>query len=219
MISIFNNISKRAKKWMIILIILPLITGILAYVQEKRTPQTYTAQTTIKLGNFQNEGLTNPKNVAKDLTSTENLINWRSNPKYNVDYVKSHLNVLADETNYIQLSYIGTSEQEAKETLNAVVNGFLKDSNKVFQEKYVTLKTAKENTVEIQTNYESVAKEKNMADFGITLADLKKNKLSEPIKVSGAYINPMKRAIFGLILGLMLDIILLSIPEIFRDYK
>jgi teichuronic acid biosynthesis protein TuaF len=221
MISIFNNIAKRARKWMIILIILPFLTGIVAYIQEKNTPQTYTAQTTIALGNFQNEGYTNPKQVAKDLTSTENLKKWQSNSKYDEGYVKGHLNVLIDDTNYVQVRYIGTSQQEAKETLNDVVDGFLKESNHVYQEKRDILKKASENTSDTQTNNESVAKEKNIADFNNILADLEghDNHLSEEITVSGAYINPMKRGIFGFILGLMLDIILLAIPEIFRDYK
>ncbi|HJV16645.1 MAG TPA: hypothetical protein VJ546_04545 [Bacillales bacterium] len=215
--SIVNSITKRAKKWMIILIILPFLTGIVAYIQEKNTPQTYTAQTTIALGTFQNERLTNPKNVAKILTATNKLKEWQVN--YDVDYVKTHLNVLTNDTNYVQVQYIGTSPKEANDTLSAVMNGFLKESNKVYQVKYDTLKMAKENTMDIQTNFESVAKEEKNVNFTLTLEDIEKNELSEPIKVSGAYINPMKRGIFGFILGLMLDIILLTIPEIFRNYR
>ena len=218
---IINSIGLRARKWIILLIILPLFTGIIAYVMEKRTPQTYTAKTTIELGNFENERLTDPKMVSSLLESTKFLekLQKQSARKFNVNDVKIKLNVTLSNTKLIDFQYTATTPKSAKETLDAVVNSFLKESMDLYQKKYDLTQNLLKDTKSISTNVESIKKEEAIFDLEKTLIDYRKTQLLEPIQVSGSYVSPVKRGIFGLILGLMLDIILLVFPEIFREYR
>lgn len=219
--TILNSIALRAKKWLILLIILPLLTGIVAYVMEKRSPQTYTAQTTIELGNFENSGLTDPKTVAKRLNSTDFLeqLKSQSDYKFNVAAVKTKLDVSTADTKFIQLQYDDTSGKRAKETLDAVVNSFIKESTDNYQKRYNLTKDRLNALSKITSNVESVSQQKEMYDLGQTLNDYRNTTLQEPVQVSGTYVSPVKRGIFGFILGLMLDIIILVFPEIFREYR
>lgn len=219
--SILNSIALRTKKWLIFLIILPLLTGGASYLMEKRTPQTYTAQTTIELGNFENTGLTDPKTVAKRLNSTDFLeqMNSKSNYKFNVDEVKAKLNVATSDTKFIQLQYNDTSGKKAKDTLDGIVTSFIKVSTENYQNRYDLTQERLNDLIKITSNVESVNQQKEMYELGQTLNDYRNTIMQEPVKVSGSYVNPVKRGIFGLILGIMLDIIILVFPEIFKEYR
>jgi teichuronic acid biosynthesis protein TuaF len=214
--SIFSSIAKRAKKLMIILIILPLLAGLVGYVMEKKAPATYTAKATIELGTWQNQGWTNPQFVANRLTMMDNLKNWTKNP----DYVESHLIILPSQTNQlVHVEYTGTSLTEAKDTLTSVINGFMKQSDEAYNEKVNIVQSgldALKNTE--NPNYD---KAKDMIDIKLTLHDYNKMKsrIYENVSVLSDYVNPLKRGLFGVIIGLMLDMIILALPELFRDFR
>lgn len=215
--SIYSNIARRAKKTLIILIILPLLAGIIGYVLEKKAAPAYSAKTTIELGNFQNQGWTNPQEVANILTSVDNLNSWL--PKsVNPDYVKSHLNILANPTSdLVHIEYVGTSLTDANNTLTAVMNGFMNASNSLYNAKRNIVQSAVTNLNNVHTQYYD--QPKDLSDLSLTLTDYKPTTTFEKISAASAYVNPFKRGIFGLIIGIMLDIIILALPEMFRDFR
>ncbi|MGG3467864.1 hypothetical protein ABES02_10345 [Neobacillus pocheonensis] len=221
MISILNNVAKRAKKWMILLIILPLLTGVVSYVMEKRTPQTYTAQTTIELGNFENTRLTDPKFVASYLKSTNNLKKMQkdSGIKFNTSNVKNRINATPSESRYLPIVYTGTSKEEAEKTLTAVVDAFIKESDIGYDRKNQKANELFDKVAKTSTQYEAVNQKKVLYELWIDISNLVPTIPSEPVTVTGSAINPVKKGIFGLILGLMLDVAILVIPELFREYR
>lgn len=219
--NILKSIRLRAKKWIIFLTILPLLTGVIAFIMEKRTPQMYTAQTTIELGNFENERLTDPKMVANLLKSTKFLekLQKQSKSKFNVSDVKSKISVTPSETKLVQIQFTGSSKESAKGTLDSLVNSFIDESMSLYQKKYNLAQSLLRDTKNIKTDVENVKKEETILDLEKTLIDYRKTQLMEPVQVSGSYVSPVKRGIFGFILGIMLDVVLLVFPELFREYR
>ncbi|MDP4085847.1 MAG: hypothetical protein Q8934_14670 [Bacillota bacterium] len=214
--SIFSSIAKRAKKLMIILIILPLLAGLVGYVMEKKAPATYTAKATIELGTWQNEGWTSSQEVANILTNPLNLKKWTTKP----DYVKQHLTILSNQTSdLVHVEYTGTTLTEAKDTLTSVITGFMNASDSVYNEKVNTVQNALDRLKKYNT--QQFDQPKDMADLQQTLTEYKTRptQIFEDVSATSGYVSPLKRGIFGLIIGLMLDIIILALPEIFRDFR
>lgn len=216
--SIVNSITKRAKKLLIILIILPLLAGIVGYVMEMKTPTTYTAKATLGLGTWQNQGWTKPQFVANKLTKPDNLKNWTKNP----DYVKSHLNIVPSETDLlVHIEYTGTSLKEAKDTLTSILNGFMKQSDEAYNEKVNIVQSELDTYKNPEVRKDTKTSIKDIVDLKLILNDYKhmQTQIIENVSVSSGYANPLKRGIFGLIIGLMFDIFILALPEMFRDYR
>lgn len=214
--SIVSSIGRRAKKSLIILIILPLLAGVIGYIMEKKAPATYTAKATLELGNFQNEGLTNPDKVANKLTNVDNLETWTKSA--NASTIKSHLNIIENPTSdLVHVEYNGTSLSEAKNTLTMILNGFMDESNTLLQKKREIIKSEIEgfiNHPELDKNQTS-----KLADAQMTSLEYNPTIIFEKITAASGYVNPLKRGLFGVIVGLMLDIIILALPELFRDFR
>jgi teichuronic acid biosynthesis protein TuaF len=218
--SIFSNIARRAKKLMIILIILPLLAGLVGYVMEKKAPATYTAKATIELGTFQNAGMTNPDKVANMLTYVDNLQKWTKSA--NSDAIKSHLTIIENPTSdLVHVEYKGTSLTEAKNTLTLILNGFMDKSNALLNKKKEIVNTAADNlqNINIQSPYFDQPKDLVELQQSSLEYDTNPTKIFEKVTASSGYVSPLKRGLFGVIIGLMLDMIILALPEIFRDFR
>jgi teichuronic acid biosynthesis protein TuaF len=220
MIDILIRIKNRAKRWMLFLIIFPLVTAGIAYILENQTSPVYTAKSIVELGNFENERLTDPKALQKLLKSTAFLeeIKEKQDANFNVADVKGRLAVNQGDGKIIELQITGPDKAEGEATLESVVEGFINLSKELYDHKVEIVNTSIKNAEESTSPDEVAKRAEVLYELNMVLTDLRETKELEPVTVSGEYKNPVKRAIFGLLLGLMLNIVLLITPELFRDY-
>lgn len=217
---ILMRVINRAKKWMLFLIVFPILTAGIAYFLEKNTPAVFTAKAIVEVGNFENERLTDPKAIQKLLKSTTFLeeIKQNQNSDFDVKGMKNRVVVTPSEGKFIEISLSGSDKKESEETLSEIVDGFVETSDKLYDQKVNIVKTSI-NNAEKSNSPEDVAKRAEVLyDLNMVLTDLKKTEVIEPVEVAGEYKNPVQRAVFGLLLGFMLIVFLLVTPELFRDY-
>jgi teichuronic acid biosynthesis protein TuaF len=215
--TMISDIIKRMAKYKRLLMILPLLTASIAYIFEKNTPPTYTAQAKIELGNFQNLGLTNDSKVEQKLTSTTFLEEITNKYGLNtpVEKIKERLKITSDNK-ILTLTYHGDHEDEVEETLSKIVDSFIKESDKLYNKKYELIKGKIEATEKIHTIEEAISKQEFLYDLKMTLTDLRKTQIVEPVSVTASYNNPFKRSVFGFLIGIMMNLVILLGPEIFR---
>lgn len=224
--TLIYRVVSRMRKLLIVLIIIPILTMGISYFMEAKAPTTYTATSTILLGNFQNERLTSQDWVETSIsTGFLEKLKKRTNSNYDVKEIKGRLTFTKVGKSSVKFQYTGESAEEAESTLSDIVEGFLAISNDVYEPK----KKLVERLVEQVNNAEGIEDIEVIGDaldslgdvgqLGLTSVDLDRTEISEPVEVATSYNAPVKRAVFGLLLGIMLDLFILAIPELFRDYS
>ncbi|PLT35720.1 Wzz/FepE/Etk N-terminal domain-containing protein [Bacillus sp. V5-8f] len=217
-----SRILNRLRKLAILLILIPILTAAIAYIYESRQPVTYSAEAQVELGNFENEGLTDPRKVQKIVQSDAFLNNINAGNKLNEtnEAIKQRLTVETSETKTVTLQYQSEDKKKAEAVLSAVVDGFIARSDDLFQRKYNFIKNQVDAVKEIETTTEQVKQQEFIRENEFLLQfDYKKNQIVEDVQVSQDPHSPLSRAIFGLIIGIMVSIIILILPEIFRSYE
>ncbi|EMI09521.1 hypothetical protein [Anoxybacillus gonensis] len=214
----FQSLMRTIKKFAILLILLPVLTGIIAYIFESNTTSDYTAKVKIELGNFENTRLTDPKLVQERLLSQKFLESTYHNfhTPMNASEMRQRLNVTFGNTPVIELQLIGSNKQHVEKTLKAVVEQFLNESNSLYEKKYNLLKQRIEYTRSIETVEERIERERLLYDLELTLLDLRPTVVIDEISVSESGMNPSKKAVLGFLLGLIADMCLLFFWEVFR---
>ncbi|AYA78032.1 hypothetical protein DOE78_22985 [Bacillus sp. Y1] len=223
--TIVKQVVARIRKLLILLLLIPILTMGISYFMEAKAPSTYTATATVLLGNFQNERITNQDWMETSMsTGFLEKLKIRSNSDYDVNEIKGRLSVSKVGKGSIKFQYSGESAEEAEATLTDILDGFLAISNDVYEpkKKLVDSLLQQVNTSDkiedIEVNFEAIDSIGEVGQLGLTSVDLAPTEIVEPIQVATSYNDPVKRAVFGLLLGIMLDIFLLAIPELFRDY-
>lgn len=213
-----NSTVQRIKKFAILFLLLPILTGSIAYVFAKNAVPSYTARAKVELGNFENTGLTDPKFVQERLLSKSYLEELHRNFKTPMKpaQIKEALQVSFGNTPMIALELTGADEKTVRQTLNAVVEGFVSTSNELYEKKYKLLKEKIEAVKSIETTEELIAKQELLYNLELTLTDLRPTKVIEPVAMSQSGTSVSKRVVLGFLLGLMADICILFFFEVFR---
>lgn len=219
--STISRVLSRLKKLAILLLLIPILTATIAYIYESQKPIIYTADAEIELGNFENEGLTDPKQVQKTVQSSDflNKINAQNVLKESNEEIKNNLTIETGETKTVKFQYQSEDRKKAELILSAVVDGFIDKSDALYQKKYNFIQD-KINTVKgIETSEEKIRQQEFIKENEfLLLFDYKRNQIVDDVQVTQDPYNPLNRAIFGLIIGIMVSIIILILPEIFRKY-
>jgi teichuronic acid biosynthesis protein TuaF len=220
MTSILNRVALRAKKLLILLIIIPLLTGAISYYLESKKSTTYTASSSVNVGNSSNDFKADFSSVEDSIKSKRIIGKIKKSAKagFNIADVKARL-VVTPNKNIIKFQYSGTDEKEVNNTLTSFSDGFVKMSNKIYDKKYKQLNASLSRTEKIVSSQEMIKKEDLIASLQSSLDNLSPAYVNDPVQVIASYSNPLKRGIFGLILGLMLDFVILVLPELFREYR
>ncbi|MEH7384296.1 hypothetical protein V7147_02610 [Bacillus sp. JJ1521] len=221
--NILNRIKNRAKRLLWVMILLPIITGVIGYIFESQQPVTYTATAEIILGNFENERYTDQKFASDKLKTKEYIKKIQEKeglPDTWVSEVLGKLQVSPLATKMIVLSYTSTDQIRGEEIVNIVKDYFLSESNKKFSDKQEHYAKVIKELDKVDTSGDALAsinKIENYDKADINLLNLQATELSEDVKVNVNQPNPMNRATLGFLLGLMINIIILVTPEIFRE--
>lgn len=217
--SLVTDILNRIKKLWILLILLPLLTGVVSYYLEAKVPPSYTAEAKIELGNFENERLTDTKMVDELLESetfVEKVLD-RANSDLDPAIVKERVKVAIHSGKVMKFTITGGNKEEVNTMLNDVVDGFLEISNELYGKKDNLLDKKIKATNELNSEIDGAQRQQILYDFEMTKINLRNTQLLDPIKVSESYSSPFKRAVFGILIGIMLNILIIFLPELFRS--
>jgi teichuronic acid biosynthesis protein TuaF len=215
------GIMQRIKKLALLFVFLPILTAVVAYVFELSTPSHYIARARIELGNFENTGLTDPRLVQERLLSQGYIeeIYETYDPPMEISQIKQNLKVSLGNTRIVTVELTGSNRKQVKKTLNAVVKGFVSQSNDLYKQKY-NLLTSKIKTVQsIETTEELVSQQQLLYELESKLTDLRPTNIIEPVTVVDSGGSPSKRAVLGFLLGIMADACILFFLEVFRKPK
>ncbi|QHE63365.1 hypothetical protein FHE72_22020 [Rossellomorea vietnamensis] len=223
------SIIHRFKKLFILLCIIPIVTAGIAYFMEMGKETTYTASTKIVLGNFENENLSGVSSV-KDYFHSEKLKEIKS-LEYPIEEVKKGFRVEEVGRNMVEFKYTSDNKKKAEDIVQTITGYFLEESDTLFEKKYENVKNSVDRVKDLLKVYEDEDKfstefvngKEEAIEFYYeqkqTLVNLRKNKLAEPLSISTEYDNPLKKAIFGFLVGIMLSLFILLIPELFKEYR
>lgn len=190
---------------------------------------SYTASTKIVLGNFENEGLSGASSV-KDFFTTTELKNVNS-LKYPPEEVNKGLRVEEVGRNLVEFKFTSENKKKSEDIVQSITKYFLQKSDTLFGKKYDHVKTSIDRMEALLKVYEDEDKlstefvngKEDAIEFlyeqNQTLVNLRKNELAEPLSISTEYDNPLKKAIFGFLVGIMLSLFILLIPELFKEYR
>jgi teichuronic acid biosynthesis protein TuaF len=218
-----KRIMNRAKKFAIFLLLIPILTAGAAYVLASQSPATYTAKAEIMLGNFENTFRTNPNVMKKYVKSTEfiNKINEDYGLGLDVGQVKSRFSVTAlVAEGALELSYRGTDLQNSEENLNKLVDGILKESTERIEQKRKELETRMKTIEAIETEEDAVKRESELHDMQVDYDNLQNSFVSEEVTGGTSnVVSPIQRAILGFLIGFIISVFILLLPELFREEK
>lgn len=217
------SIINRLKKYFILLLIIPIITAGIAFFMEKSKPDTYTASTSFELGNFENEKLTG-KSTVKDYFQKDKYlkeIKESSNLDYSVEEMKNGLTIHEGGEHIVVFSHTSGNKKESEEIVKAISDYFLKESEEKFDEKLNLLKELKSDVEKTEAARGYLVEEEFefKEDTEMTITNIRETISLENVSSEVSYKNPLKRAVFGFLVGAMLSLFLLITPELFKEYR
>lgn len=218
---LMKRIVNRIKKFIIVLLIVPILVGILSYVLTKKSAVTYTASSEVVLGNFQNEKLTNIGSLSELLKTQDYLEKLNLSPD-EIQILHDSLSITPNKETYdVLFALSGKNQSMVNKALTDFTNGFLRESDRVYnvyksnlQQNITTLQSVEGTS----SNDNGVMKQDSLLDRQKELLGLRQTVLKEPVSLDSSHHSPSKRAILGVLVGIIFDIFLIVVPEIFREY-
>ncbi|WP_085522144.1 hypothetical protein [Tuberibacillus sp. Marseille-P3662] len=218
-----NRIWSRLKKYFWFLLLLPLLTGAVSYLLESQQNPVYTASISIGLGDFENDRNYTKQGSAKEIIlSTQFLKQLQGNDKtiMPVSDIQSSLSVNGKPRNVIKLSLSSGNSQKVRRTLKAVTSRFVKESEEVYNRRISflndTISELKQSTAGPEDSFD---KQKFLYELKSKLLDTKKTKIVEDLTLSKQTGQPKRQATVGFLIGIVLSLLILFVPEILRPEK
>ncbi|MEL3970755.1 hypothetical protein AAEO50_00535 [Rossellomorea oryzaecorticis] len=217
------SIIHRLKRFFILLLIIPLITAGVAFFMEMGKETTYTASVPFELGNFENEKLTGKSKVKDYFQKDEYLqkVKKASNLDYSIEEMKNGLNIEEGGEYIVVFKHTSADKKESEEIVQAISDYFLEISKEKYNEKLTLLKdyVEKVEKTEEARGYLIEEEFEFKKDTEMTITNIRETKPLEKVASEASYKNPLKRAVFGFLVGAMLSLFLLIVPELFKEYR
>lgn len=220
---LLKRILYRARKLAVLLLLIPILAAGIGYIFAEKQPASYIAEAEIMLGSYEQDTRNNPALMKKKLTSE--VFIEETNEKYNLDLdiekLKSRLSVEETVSNKTLIfSFNDQNKEVAEQTLTKYVDGIMRDSEEWLENKKAFLKTRIQETEKIGNDVEPATKQKNLSDFYDEYEELEDALVINDVTVSASnFVSPVQRAIFGLLIGIIISALLLLLPELFREEK
>ncbi|MGG1397901.1 hypothetical protein ABE288_08745 [Bacillus salipaludis] len=218
---IVNRLAQRSKKYLLILIAIPIVLGLVGWLLPVgKEATTYTAEATLSLGSYDNDDLNNSKNVMNLLTNAffyqKNLSDLSDEKRAEI---LSKLQVTAVSDKMIKLSYTDSPKENAIEIINEISKAFLKMDELSFQEKKKFIQdyinTLSREKVSDDTK---VDQQRFIYELKTTLFKIKQATSTDPSEVmtDNKALNSKERAVAGILIGIALACAWVLIPELVR---
>jgi teichuronic acid biosynthesis protein TuaF len=217
------SIIHRLKRFFILLLIIPLITAGVAFFMEMGKETTYTASVPFELGNFENEKLTGANKIKEYYQSTDylKLIKEDTGLNYSIEELKNGLNIDSPNDSMIVFKYTSQDKEKAEQIVRGIADYFDEKSEKKYNEKITLLEETmdKLDAAERARGYLAEEEHEVREDTMMKITNIRVTKALEPVTSEASYKNPLKRAVFGFLVGVMLSLFLLIVPELFKEYR
>ncbi|MCI1858055.1 MAG: hydrolase [Sporolactobacillus sp.] len=219
---IVRSMAKRAKKFIWLICIVPLVLGAAGWlVPVGKMPAGYQSSATLSVGNYGDPLFDDSERVVTYLTNApfyqkELPELWSSQG----ENLFRQLDVSPLKGDLIQLTYTGTSEADAVQTVNRIADAFLREDNGRYKERTNVIDQS------LRTLENMKSKSQNTVDRQRMLYKLRSDKLKlHPAEVveradatsGGGAFTPKKRAVLGVLIGLTLVFAIIALPEFVRD--
>ncbi|WP_210367185.1 hypothetical protein [Bacillus sp. REN3] len=220
---LLKRLRKRFKKLAILLLLIPILTAAAGYFFASQVPSTYTANSKIILGNFDKETLNDPIMMKARISSSEFLkrINKEYELDMDVDQVKSRLNVNAvvpEKT--LELSISGKNRDQVEQTLKQVTKGIMKEQTNRYNREVATIDNNIEDIINEDSESEDITKITRIYERNKDKTNLRNSMIAEDVSVSeNSGPSPKQSVVLGLLVGLILSVFILGLPELFREEK
>jgi len=211
----------RAKKILWLLVLLPIVIAVGTFFFSSEQETTYRSSGIIMLGNFQNGYYTDP-NIMKTLIPSYDFLkslNENYDYKLDIEELSKTLTVVStpqDRTLTISLS--GTEKEKVEADLDQVLDGVIEESNKVLYRKKEFLeeitKKAKDDSAGSLPPYQTEL----LYKLGTDNLEYQHTRLIKDVTTEASTpITPFQKSILGFLIGLMLNLFILALPEVFRE--
>jgi teichuronic acid biosynthesis protein TuaF len=220
---LLKRILYRARKLAVLLLLIPILAAGIGYVLAEKQPASYIAEAEIMLGSYEQDTRNNPALMKKKLTSE--LFIKKLNENYDldldIDELKSRLLVEETVTNKtLKLSFNDQDKKAAEQTLTKFVDGFMLESDEWLENKKKRLETLIEEAENNESEAEPATKQEVLSKLYDQYEELEDALVINDVTVSASnFVSPVQRAIFGLLIGIILSTLLLLLPELFREEK
>jgi teichuronic acid biosynthesis protein TuaF len=215
---ILESIFRRFKKLFLIIILLPLLTGIAAYFIENNSPTNIQAKTEVSIGLFEDSQLNDLEAVKNYLKSTK-FEETIQDSNFNPDSLEK-LQLTTKPGRILEIKLNGSNESVVQKELKIIVNQFLDVSNQKYNEYSHPLEAKISELEKISPSSSEVFdKERLIFEIEAELKKLKKTTLTEEIETTVSQKHPLRSATLGFIIGIVISFSVLLIPEIFREEK
>ncbi|MDF2946813.1 MAG: hypothetical protein K0S51_1492 [Bacillales bacterium] len=214
--SLIQSIYKRFRKLFIVLLILPILGAVIGYFTSKSIKPIYTAKTTVITGNFDREKLSS-LGYLKGSVSSGNFLNeaMRKNDiNESGDVLKNQITILDISPISAQITY-STTNRDYQKIMNAIIDQYLEKSNEGYNLRKELLS---QQIKKIENSDYHPDQEADMQRLTYDLKDriisLSGNETTE-ISFGQIEISEKKRTILGFLIGTMVSLLILVIPEFF----
>ncbi|MDD9149044.1 hydrolase [Sporolactobacillus sp. CQH2019] len=224
--NIVHRLAERAKKFIWIIIAVPLIFGAAGWlVPIGKTVSPYTATATIALGSYSNPDFNDPNHVMTLLGNSAFFQKqlpdlWKTRQSE----ILSQLKVSAVKNELIQISFTGKSKNDAVDTVNRIADSFLSADRQQYQkrETLINQSISALKTVKINENT-AVDRQRFLYDLQTAKLNIKPAQLLEPADAAagpgGRAFSSKQRAVLGVMLGLTIVFLWIVFPELVRERR
>ncbi|WHX40236.1 hypothetical protein QNH36_21745 [Mesobacillus sp. AQ2] len=220
---LLKRILHRAKKLAVLLLLIPLLTAGIGYIFAEKQPASYTAEAEIMLGNYEQDTRNNPAIMKKKLTSELFIKKLNENYDLDLDIEELKSRLLVEETvsnKTLKLTFNDPDEKVAEQTLTKFVDGFIQDSDEWLKNKKSRLETLIEEAENNDSEVVPATKQEVLSKLYDQYEELEDALVINDVTVSAShFVSPVQRAIFGLLIGLIISALVLLLPELFREEK
>ncbi|MBJ7571493.1 Wzz/FepE/Etk N-terminal domain-containing protein [Bacillus sp. PK3-037] len=218
------RLARRIKKNIIWIILVPLILGAAGYILPSQIAdkKSYTAEVTLAVGSYDHPIYNSTEEIPLLLRSDAFLKEALPDEKdEDLAEIKEKLTVKSESKSLLSLSYADQDQERTESVLNAVSSTFLKNDQKLFEEREAVIRRSID-ALEGETVSEDskVDKERFLYELKNTQLNLKAASVvdSETVsEASGGGMSPKKKAVLGVLIGITIAFMFVVIPEFFRE--
>ncbi|MEH7202467.1 teichuronic acid biosynthesis protein TuaF [Bacillus safensis] len=219
-----SRIGKRIKKYIVWLVLLPVVLGAFGFFFAKGTTQqsSYAAAVTLTLGKYDDGVYNNIAEVTSLLKNDAFLNEALSDIKEEERQdVKSRLILTNQSDTQLQLSFTDAEKDHALAVVKQVSDTFLKQDKALFTKRQQVIESRlsalKDESV---SNDSKVDKERFLYELESTKLGMKQAKIVDPAQVldeGNKGMSAKKRALLGLVIGFSISLMFVVLPEVFKE--
>ena len=218
------RIGKRMKKYIVWLVLLPVVLAAFGFFFAKGTVEqsSYTAAVTLTLGKY-DDGVYNNMAEVTSLLKSDAFLNQalRDVKEEERQDVKNRLILTNQSDTQLQLSFTDADQARALAVVKQVSDTFLKQDKALFMKRQQVierrLSTLEDESV---SNDSKVDKERFLYELESTKLGMKQAKVVDPAQVlheAGKGMSAKKRALLGLVIGFSISLMFVVLPEVFKE--